>query len=81
MHVQRCTPLRWDRHEACAAFASAPANPFTVRGAPIAENTLAVAAGLDVNLADRTTLTLGYSGEYATDAIDHGLAAKLRIQF
>lgn len=48
---------------------------------PCAENTLAVAVGLDVNLADRTTLTLGYSGEYATDAIDHGLAAKLRIQF
>ena len=64
-----------------AAFASAPANPFTVRGAPIAENTLALETAVDLRLADRTTLTFGYAGEYASDARDHGLRAELRFEF
>jgi outer membrane autotransporter protein len=64
-----------------AAFASAPANPFTTRGTPVAEDTLALEAGLGLKLDAGTTLTFGYAGEYAADARDHGLRAELRVEF
>lgn len=64
-----------------AAFASAPASPFTVRGAPLSENALALEAAIGAKLGEGTTLTLGYAGELGSDARDHGLRAELRIGF
>lgn len=64
-----------------AAFASAPAAPFTTRGTPISENALALGGDIDLKVADRTTLTFGYAGEYASDARDHGLRAEVRVEF
>ncbi|MDO8837900.1 MAG: autotransporter domain-containing protein [Parvibaculum sp.] len=64
-----------------AAFASAPAGTFTVQGAPISKDALAFEAGIDMKLGARTVLTLGYAGEYGTDAQDHGLKAELAIRF
>ncbi|MDO8837501.1 MAG: autotransporter domain-containing protein [Parvibaculum sp.] len=64
-----------------AAFASAPATTFAVRGAPVAENTLALDAAVAARLDATTTLTFGYAGEYASGARDHGLRAELRIEF
>ncbi len=64
-----------------AAFASAPAGTFTVQGAPISKDALAFEAGIDMKLGAQTVLTLGYAGEYGTDAQDHGLKAELAIRF
>ncbi len=64
-----------------AAFASAPAATFAVRGAPISENALALDAAIDAKLGADTTLTFGYAGELASGARDHGLRAELRVEF
>lgn len=64
-----------------AAFASAPASTFAVRGAPVSADALMLDAAVTARLDTSTTLTLGYSGEYASDARDHGLRAELRIEF
>jgi outer membrane autotransporter protein len=64
-----------------AAFASAPASAFTVRGVPISENALALDASIGANLGAGATLTLGYAGEFASDARGHGLRAELRLGF
>lgn len=63
------------------AFASAPAASFLVRGAPVAEDTLAVGAHIDLDVAAATKLTFGYTGEFASDSRDHGLRAELRTVF
>lgn len=64
-----------------AAFASAPASSFATRGAPVAEDTLALGADIDFKLGADTKLTVGYAGEYASDARDHGLRAEIRVAF
>lgn len=64
-----------------AAFASAPAATFAVRGAPVSENTLALDAAIGTRLGADTTLTFGYSGAFASDARDHGAKLELRIEF
>ncbi|MDP3329864.1 autotransporter domain-containing protein, partial [Parvibaculum sp.] len=63
------------------AFASAPATPFTVRGVPVSENALALEAGAELSLGGDTTLSLGYAGEYGSDAVDHGLQLELAFRF
>lgn len=63
------------------AFASAPATPFTVRGVPLSENALALEAGAELALGGDTTLSLGYAGEYGSDAMDHGLQLELAFRF
>ncbi|MBX3506279.1 MAG: autotransporter domain-containing protein [Parvibaculum sp.] len=64
-----------------AAFASAPASPFSVRGTAVAEDALALEAGIGLRLDEGTRLTLGYSGEYASGSRDNGLKAELRVEF
>lgn len=64
-----------------AAFASAPATTYAVRGTAISENALALETGIDLKLDTGTTLSFGYAGEYASDARDHGLKAELRFEF
>lgn len=64
-----------------AAFASAPASAFTVRGAPVSQNALATEAGIDLALGERITLGLAYAGEYGSDGIDHGLTAGIAFRF
>ncbi|MDO8287983.1 MAG: autotransporter domain-containing protein [Parvibaculum sp.] len=63
------------------AFASAPASSFLVRGAPVSDDALAVGSYLGLELTDRTTLTLGYDGEFASDVRDHSLKAEVRVEF
>ena len=45
---------------------------FTVEGAPLAEDTLVMEAGLTWLLAPRATLNLGYQGETGDGRADHG---------
>ena len=63
------------------AFASAPAASFIVRGAPVAEDTLAVGAHIDLDLSEATKLTFGYTGEFSSDARDQGLRSEIRVEF
>ena len=64
-----------------AAFASAPAAPFTVRGTAVAENALALGGDIAFGVSEGATLTLGYAGEYSSESRDHGLRTEVRIEF
>ena len=64
-----------------AAFASSPAQSFTVTGAPLARNVFVVGAGADVELDNGAMLMVGYAGEFSRDTRDHGLRAELRFSF
>ncbi len=64
-----------------AAFASAPATTFSVRGTPLSEDVASLGGGVEILIAEETTLELSYRGELASDSRDHGLKAKLRIDF
>jgi outer membrane autotransporter protein len=61
------------------AFASNPGVTFVTAGAPIAEDSLALEAGLRLMLGPRTSLTASYRGDIADEAQDH--AASLRLAF
>jgi len=55
--------------------------PFTIGGVPIAENSLLVDAGFDIDVATNSKLAIGYSGQLAADAQDHAVLGNLLIQF
>lgn len=55
--------------------------PFNVRGAPIADGSILVEAGIAARLAASTVLELGYSGQLADEARDHGANMQLSWQF
>jgi outer membrane autotransporter protein len=54
---------------------------FSVAGAPIAEDALALEAGLDFELSPQATLGVSYTGQIASDAQDNGIEADLSIRF
>ncbi|PKP72192.1 MAG: hypothetical protein CVT83_01215, partial [Alphaproteobacteria bacterium HGW-Alphaproteobacteria-5] len=64
-----------------AAFASSPATTFSVRGTPLSEDVASIGGGVEILIAEETTLEFSYRGEFASDSRDHGLKAKLRIDF
>ncbi len=64
-----------------ASLAFANGNPYTLAGAPIAEDVAVIETGLDFNLTNAATLGLSYSGSLARNAQDHGLRADLKMRF
>ena len=56
-------------------------SPFTVAGAPLAEDAALVEAGLDLTLSPAATLGLSYGGQFAANASDHAFRANLQVQF
>ncbi|MEP5367225.1 autotransporter domain-containing protein, partial [Parvibaculum sp.] len=64
-----------------AAFASNPAAPFTIRGAALSEDVLALGAGVEIELGTASVLELSYEGEFGEDARDHGLKAEISFRF
>lgn len=54
---------------------------FTVAGAPIADSAMLVETGVAAWLSPRTLLELGYNGQFADEARDHGFTARLSMQF
>ncbi len=68
-----------DTPEATLAFAGT--DGFGISGAPIAEDALALEAGLDFRLSPKTTLGVSYNGQLASDAIDNAFRADLSIKF
>ncbi len=54
---------------------------FTIAGVPIARDSAALEAGLDVALTPTATLGISYQGQLAADARDHGVRADLNVKF
>jgi autotransporter-associated beta strand protein len=63
------------------AFANAPSIPFTVAGAPVARDALAVEAGVDWRLTRQATVGVFYSGSLATRDEDNAIKGKLDVAF
>ncbi|MGO4557682.1 autotransporter domain-containing protein [Rhizobiales bacterium 3FA27D7] len=61
------------------AFAGSSA--FTIAGVPIARDSTALEAGLDVALTPTATLGISYQGQLAANARDHGVRADLNVSF
>ena len=66
--------------EAALVFASAGVG-FVVTGVPLAENSLLVEAGLDLNLSPTATLGVSYSGQIASDLIDNAVKGRFTWLF
>ena len=62
-------------------LAFADSDAFNVRGAPIADGSVLVEAGIAARLSARALLELGYSGQLADEARDHGANARISWQF
>lgn len=62
------------------AFASG-GNAFSIAGVPLAQDSLVLDAGFDVNLTDNATLGLSYNGQYGSNLADHAAKASLSVRF
>ena len=65
---------------AALAFASTGA-AFTVAGVPIARDSALVDAGFDVDVNANARLGIGYVGQLASEAQDHGVKGNFRVRF
>jgi subtilase-type serine protease len=63
------------------AFASAPSTPFSIAGAPIARDALALELGVDRRLTSNIKLSVYYSGLLSSSASDNAIKAKLEATF
>jgi fibronectin-binding autotransporter adhesin len=63
------------------AFASAPSIPFTIAGAPVARNALAIEAGFDWKLTNNATVGVFYSGSLGNRDQDNAIKGKLEAAF
>lgn len=54
---------------------------FTVEGATLADNAWTADVGVGAWLSRNTLLELGYSGQYSTEAHEHGANARISVQF
>jgi fibronectin-binding autotransporter adhesin len=63
------------------AFANAPSTPFSIAGAPIARDALALELGLDRRLTSNIKLGVYYSGLRSSSASDNAIKAKLEATF
>lgn len=66
---------------ATMAYASAPLTPFSIAGAPIARDALALEFGLDRRLTANIKLSVYYSGLLSSGASDNAIKAKLEATF
>lgn len=62
-------------------LAFAGADSFTNRGLPIADNALALEAGLDFTIARGADFGLSYTGQIANSTNDHAVKADLNVRF
>jgi outer membrane autotransporter protein len=64
-----------------AELAFAGGTPFTIAGVPISRDSLVVEAGLDAAWSTDITVGLGYAGQYAGNASDHGVKGRAVRRF
>jgi len=62
-------------------LALAGGSDFAIVGAPIAQDSAVVSAALDFELAPQSTLSLGYAGQYSSEASSHNVSAALKVRF
>ncbi|MFG1295575.1 autotransporter-associated beta strand repeat-containing protein [Xanthobacter variabilis] len=55
--------------------------PFSVSGVPIAEDALLVDAGLAYGLSDTASLSVAYTGQFATSASQNAFTAQFSLKF
>jgi outer membrane autotransporter protein len=56
-------------------------NAFTIAGVPLAQDTLVLDAGFDVNLTGSATLGLAYGGLFGSGVADHSANLSLNVRF
>ena len=56
-------------------------SPFTVTGAPTAEDAVVTEFGIEASLSDNAFLGVAYKGQYGDGAATHGFNAGLRVTF
>ncbi len=64
-----------------ASLAFDGGTPFTVAGVPRKRDSLRVEAGFEWDISPRATLSVGYAGNIASGASDHGAKATLKFRF
>jgi outer membrane autotransporter protein len=64
-----------------STFTIAGSAPFSVTGAPIAEDAAVVEAGIDFKASDNVTIGASYEGQYGDGAIANGFNARLLAEF
>jgi subtilase-type serine protease len=62
-------------------LAFAGGSSFSVDGVPIAQDTLMIGAGVDMNFTPDVSVGLSYTGEIGSDAQDHGIKGNLSWKF
>lgn len=64
-----------------SSFAFDGSGGFDITGAPIARDAAVLGAGIDFDIASKTTLGISYTGQLASGVSDHGIDAKLAVSF
>ncbi len=64
-----------------STFSIAGSAPFSVTGAPIAEDAAVVEAGIDFEASDTVTIGASYEGQYGDGAIANGFNARMVAAF
>lgn len=54
---------------------------FTVAGAPVAEDSFLLGAGIDIGVGENLTLNLGYEGQFASDVDTNAIKGGLTYRF
>ncbi len=67
--------------QASSTFTLAGSNPFTITGAPIAQNALVTQIGLEATVANSAILGISYDGQFGDDTAAHGLNADMTMHF
>ncbi|HEV7463417.1 MAG TPA: autotransporter domain-containing protein, partial [Methyloceanibacter sp.] len=66
--------------DAALVFASTGIG-FDITGVPLADNSLLVEAGFDLNLSPAATLGVSYSGQFASDLTDNAVKGRFTWLF
>ena len=64
-----------------STFTMSGSSPFKVTGAPIAQDALVTALGVEAELLDNVFLTTAYKGRYGDGAATHGFNAGITVKF
>ena len=64
-----------------STFTIAGSGPFTILGAPIAQDAAVVEAGIDIEASDTVTIGASYEGQYGDGSIANGFNARLLAEF
>ena len=64
-----------------ATFTLAGSTPFTIAGAPIAQDALVIEAGFEVEVSDTLSLSAGYDGQFGDGSTANQIEGHMRLRF